>query len=179
IGFGAFGLASFVLGLYNTGLLTNVPQVAVGVAFGYGAIGQFIAAIIEIVHKNPFSAASFTTFASFFVAFGIMFVPSSGFMEAAIAAGQLEYCLGLIEIAYAISALVFFLGTFRQPIIVRSILGLAFLCYFLSAIGSFTGSVGVTKAAGWFSFILALNAWYALMASIYNETNTFIRVPFF
>lgn len=33
IGFASFGLSSFLLGLFNAGVLTSVPQVAVGVAF--------------------------------------------------------------------------------------------------------------------------------------------------
>ncbi|CEG82504.1 hypothetical protein RMATCC62417_16567 [Rhizopus microsporus] len=179
IGFAAFGLCSFVLGIFNTGILTNVPQVAVGIAFGYGAIGQFIAAVIEIIHKNIFAAVAFTTYASFFLTLGIMFVPGSGFLAAAAAAGQLEQCLGLIELTYAIAALIFFIGTFRQPILVRMILGFALLSLVLSAAGSLSGNIALTKASGWFSFCLSLTAFYVLMAMLYNETNTFIKVPFF
>ena len=179
IGFAAFGLCSFVLGIFNTGILTNVPQVAVGIAFGYGAIGQFIAAVIEIIHKNIFAAVAFTTYASFFLTLGIMFVPGSGFLAAAAAAGQLEQCLGLIELTYAIAALIFFIGTFRQPILVRMILGFALLSLVFSAAGSLSGNIALTKASGWFSFCLSLTAFYVLMAMLYNETNTFIKVPFF
>ncbi|KAI8083263.1 GPR1/FUN34/yaaH family-domain-containing protein [Gilbertella persicaria] len=179
IGFAAFALCSFVLGLYNTGLITDIPHVAIGIAFGYGSIGQFIAGIIEVVHKNVFAATSFITFASFFLAFGIMMVPGSGFLSMATAAGQLEKCLGLVEIAYAIAAFIFFLGTFRQPILVRLVLGFAFLSFLFPAIGAFSGIIAFTKIGGWCSFALGLVAWYTLMALIYNETNTFIRVPFF
>ncbi|KAG1439400.1 hypothetical protein G6F56_012311 [Rhizopus delemar] len=179
IGFAAFGLCSFVLGIMNTGILTDVPQVAVGIAFAYGAIGQFMASIIEVVHKNIFSAVAFSTYGSFFLALGIMFVPGSGFMATAAAAGQLEQCMGLIEITYAIAALIFFMGTFRQPILIRMILGFALLSLLFSAAGSFSGQVALTKASGWFSFCLSLTAFYVLMAMLYNETNTFIRVPFF
>lgn len=179
IGFASFGLCSFVLGIYNTGILTDLPQVATGVAFSYGALGQYTAAVIEIFHKNVFAAASFFTFASFFLAFGIMMIPGAGFLGPAAAAGELEKCLGLIEIAYSFAAFIFFLGTFRQPILVRMILGLATLSYLFPACSAFTGIVVLAKIGGWFSFILALVAWYALAAIIYNETNTFIRVPFF
>ncbi|KAI9473928.1 MAG: GPR1/FUN34/yaaH family-domain-containing protein [Benjaminiella poitrasii] len=180
IGFAGFGLGSFVLGIMNTGLLTDLPYVAIGVAFSYGALAQYTASIIEICHRNVFSATSFFTFASFFLAFGIMFVPGSGFVSAAGAIpGQLEKCMGLIEISYAICALIFFLGTLRQPILVRMVLGFTFFSYLFSAAGSFSGVVVLTKIGGWVSFVLALTAWYTLMAMLYNETNTFIKIPFF
>lgn len=179
IGFASFGLCSFVLGIYNAGIVTNLPQVATGVAISYGALGQYTAAIIEIVHKNTFAAASFFTFASFFLAFGIMMIPGAGFLGPAAAAGELEMCMGLIEIAYSFAAFIFFLGTFRQPILVRMILGLSTLSFLFPALGAFTGIIVLAKIGGWLSFTLALVAWYALAAMIYNETNTFIRVPFF
>jgi succinate-acetate transporter protein len=108
-----------------------------------------------------------------------MFLPGSGFLAAAVAAGQLEQCLGLFSISYAIAALIFFMGTFRQPILVRIILGFTFLSFLFSAIGAFTGVVAISKAGGWFSVILGLTAWYTLMCLIYNEHNTFIRLPMF
>jgi hypothetical protein len=33
IGFASFALSSFLLGLFNAGVITNVPQVAIGIAF--------------------------------------------------------------------------------------------------------------------------------------------------
>ena len=179
IGFAAFGMCSFVLGLLNAGVITKVPYVAVGIAFSYGAIGQFTAGVIEIFHKNVFSAASFFTFAGFFLAYGIMFLPSSGILAALAEAGQIEQTTALFSLSYAIMAFIFFLGTFRQPILVRIILGLTFTSYTLSAIGAFTGVTAVTVAGGWTSFTLGLVAFYTLACLIYNEQNTIFTLPFF
>ncbi|CAO3632800.1 unnamed protein product [Mucor hiemalis] len=179
IGFAAFGMCSFVLGLLNAGIITNVPYVAVGIAFSYGAIGQFTAGIIEIFHKNTFSAASFFTFAGFFLAYGIMFIPSSGILAALSQAGQLEQTIGLFSLSYAVMAFIFFIGTWRQPILIRMILGLTFCSYLLSAIGAFTGVATVTVVGGWFSFTLGLVAFYTLATLIYNETNTVFTLPLF
>jgi succinate-acetate transporter protein len=177
IGFASFALSSVVMGLYNTGLITNVPRVAIGIAFSYGSLGQYVASIIQVFHKDTFSAASFFTFASFYLAFGIMFLPGSGFID--MAGEQLNACMGLIEICYSFAALIFFLGTLKQPILIRFILFCTFLAFLFGAIGSFSGSVAATQAGGWFSFALGIAAWWALAALIYNENNTYIRVPFF
>lgn len=179
IGFAAFGLSSFVMGLFNSGLITTIPQVAVGIAFGYGSLGQFCAGIIEIFNKNVFNAASFITFGSFFLSFGVMMIPGAGFFETALETNQLNNCMGLIEISYAIAAFIFFMGTLKQPILVRMFLGLSTLSFLLPAAGSFSGITGLTVAGGWTSFTLALVAWYALAACIYNEQNTYFVLPFF
>lgn len=179
IGFAAFGMCSFVLGLLNAGVITKVPYVAVGIAFSYGAIGQFTAGVIEIFHKNVFSAASFFTFAGFFLAYGIMFIPSSGILAALAESGQIEQTTALFSLSYGIMAFIFFLGTFRQPILVRMILGLTTISYLLSAIGAFTNIAAITVAGGWFSFTLGLVAFYTLGCLIYNETNTTFTLPFF
>ncbi|KAI7901941.1 GPR1/FUN34/yaaH family-domain-containing protein [Cokeromyces recurvatus] len=182
IGFGAFALCSFVLGLYNSGLITNLPQVAVGVAFGYGAMGQFICGICEIVIGNIFAAASMLTFSGFFFTFGIMMIPSSGFLQIAMENGGLETvhkCMGLVQIGYAIAAFLFFLGTLRQPILIRLVLFQVFLAFFCGGIGGLTGIVNFNIASGWISFTLSLTAWYVMAALLYTPENTMIKLPFF
>ncbi|KAI8367653.1 GPR1/FUN34/yaaH family-domain-containing protein [Radiomyces spectabilis] len=182
IGFSAFALCSFVLGLYNSGLVTHLPQVAIGVSFGAGAVGQFIAAICEIYLGNTYSATTFLTYSGFFFTYGIMFMPSSGFMSAAMEAGglaELERCMGLVMAGYAIVSFLFFLGTFRQPWLVRLVLLQVFLTFFFGALGAFTGVAGLTKAGGWLSFTLAVTAWYIMCAILYQDNTTFIKLPFF
>lgn len=182
IGFGAFALCSFILGLYNSGLITDLPQVAVGVAFGYGAMGQFVCGICEIIAGNAFAATSMLTFAGFFLTFGIMMIPSSGILELTMAMGGIEAvhkCMGLVQIAYAIAAFLFLLGALRQPILVRLVLLQVFLAFFTGGIGGLTGVHNWTLASGWISFTLSLTAWYIMSALLFTPQNTFIKLPFF
>ncbi|KAI8391289.1 GPR1/FUN34/yaaH family-domain-containing protein [Radiomyces spectabilis] len=182
IGFGAFALCAFVLGLYNTGLITGLPQVAVGVALGYGAVGQFISGVGELYLGNTFAGTAMLTYSGFFLSYGVMFTPAGGFLEAAMEAGGLEElnrCVGLYMTGYTIVSFLFFLGTFRQPILIRLVLGQVFLTFLFAALGGYTGNIVLTKIGGWFSFTLALTAWYVMCAIIYDDTTTFIRLPFF
>jgi succinate-acetate transporter protein len=129
VGFGAFDLCSFILGLFSSGLITSLPQVAVGVSLGYGAMGQFVCGICELIQGNMFAATSMLTFSGFFFTFGIMIIPSSGFLALAMASGGLhavEQCMGLVQAGFAIAAFLFFLGTFRQPVLIRLTLLLFF-----------------------------------------------------
>ncbi|KAI8883040.1 hypothetical protein K501DRAFT_250221 [Backusella circina FSU 941] len=182
IGFSGFALCSFVLGLFNSGLITDLPQVAIGVALGFGAMSQFVCGIAELVLGNVFSASSMLTFAGFFFTFGIMMTPSSGFLELAMANGgvhTVNQCMALIEIAFAIAAFIFLLGALRQPYLVQLLLFLAAMSFLLASIGSFTGSVATTKAGGWFSFVLGVVGWYCMAALIYTPDTTYIKLPFF
>lgn len=182
IGFGAFALCSFVLGMYNTGLITDLPQVAVGVAFGYGAMGQFVCGICELVLGNMFAATSMLTFSGFFFTFGIMMIPSSGFLEVAMANGGIHtvhLCMGLVQLGFAFAAFFFLLGTLRQPILIRLVLLQVFLAFLFGGIGGLAGSTACNQASGWVSFTLAITAWYIMCALLYTPDHTMIKLPFF
>ncbi|GAA5808674.1 hypothetical protein MFLAVUS_002067 [Mucor flavus] len=182
IGFGAFALSSFVLGLYNSGLITDLPQVAVGVAFGYGAMGQFVCGICEIIAGNVFAATTMLTFSGFFLTFGIMMIPSAGVFELMISQGGIEAvhkCMGLIQVGYAIAAFLFLLGTLRQPILIRLVLLQVFLAFLTGGVGGLTGIANFNLASGWISFTLALTAWYLMCAMLYTPETTFIKLPIF
>ncbi|OBZ80773.1 Ammonia transport outward protein 2 [Choanephora cucurbitarum] len=182
IGFGAFALCAFVLGLYNSGLIINLPQVAAGVAFGYGAMGQFICGICELVSGNMFAATTMLTFSGFFFTYGIMMIPSSGFFEFAMANGGIEtvqLCMGLIQIGYAIAAFLFLLGTLRQPILIRLVLLQVFLAFLFGGIAGLSGIHQFNLASGWVSFTLSLTAWYVMCALLFTPEHTPIKFPFF
>ncbi|KAG2191066.1 hypothetical protein INT46_001159 [Mucor plumbeus] len=182
IGFGAFALCSFVLGMYNSGLIVNLPQVAVGVAFGYGAMGQFVCGICELVLGNMFAATTMLTFSGFFFTFGIMMIPSSGFLEVAMANGgehTVHLCMGLVQVGFAIAAFFFLLGTLRQPILIRLVLLQVFLAFLFGGIGGLASSNSFNIASGWVSFTLALTAWYIMCALLYTPDHTMIKLPFF
>lgn len=182
IGFGAFALCSFVLGLYNSGLVVNLPQVAVGVAFGYGAMGQFVAGICELIIGNMFAATSMLTFSGFFFTYGIMMIPSSGFLTVAMENGGLhtvELCMGLVQIGYCIAAFLFLLGALRQPVLIRLVLLQVFLAFLCGGVGGLTGIANFNVASGWISFTLALTAWYVMCALLFTPENTMIKLPFF
>lgn len=182
LGFGAFALCSFVLGLYNSGLVINLPQVAVGVAFGYGAMGQFVCGICELIIGNMFAATSMLTFSGFFFTFGIMMIPSSGFLEIAMSNGGLktvEVCMGTVQIGYAIAAFLFLLGALRQPILIRFVLLQVFLAFLCGGVGGLTQITNFNVASGWISFTLSLTAWYVMCALLFTPENTMIKLPFF
>ncbi|KAI9010002.1 GPR1/FUN34/yaaH family-domain-containing protein [Phycomyces nitens] len=181
IGFSAFAVGAFVLGVVNTGLLTEIPHVAVGIALGYSAIGQFVCGITDLIIGNTFGATTMLTFSGFFLSYGIMLLPSTGTFQALASKGaeDLENCIGLYMLSFAIPSFFYFVGSLRQPYFVRAILLQVFLTFFLGAISALAGVPVLAKVGGWFSITLAATAWYVTCAILYREQPTIISLPLF
>ncbi|KAI8336095.1 GPR1/FUN34/yaaH family-domain-containing protein [Chlamydoabsidia padenii] len=181
IGFASFATGALMMGLYCIGLLTNLPQVVVGVALGYTGISQFISGFMELLIGNTFAATTMMTYSGFFISFGIMFSPASGFLEIAEKQGTeaLQTCMGLYMLGYTFISFLFFLGTFRQPWLIRGTLLQVFLSFLFSCLGNFLHNQTLTAVSGWISISLALTAYYVMAVIIFDDTTTFIKLPFF
>jgi succinate-acetate transporter protein len=182
LGFAGFACCSFVLGLFNTGLITDFPPVAIGVALGYGTTGQFLCGLFEMLLGNNFPGTCMLTFSGFFFTYGIMMIPASGFTEAALAHGgerTISQCMGLVQAGFAVCAFLFFWGTLRQPYMIRVIMFQIFWSFCTGAIGAFTEIPEFTKASGWMTFLTGCSAFYISAAHLYTPENTFVRLPFF
>ncbi|OAD65831.1 hypothetical protein PHYBLDRAFT_92772, partial [Phycomyces blakesleeanus NRRL 1555(-)] len=179
VGFAAFAVGSFILGVVNTGLLTDIPHVAVGVALGYSAVGQFVCGIMDLIIGNTFGATTMLTFSGFFLSYGIMLLPSTGTFQALAVKGadDLEKCIGLYMLAFAIPSFFYFVGSLRQPYFVRAVLLQVFLTFFLGSVSAFTGVAVLAKIGGWFSITLSATAWYITCAILFREQPTIISLP--
>lgn len=161
--------------------MTNLPQIAVGVALGFTGVSQFLSGLFELLLGNVYAATTMLTYSGFFFSFGLTFSPASGFLQAAMPEGEeaLDFCVGIFMLAYTIPSFLFFLGTFRQPILIRVLLFQVFTSFFFSCIGAFLHMKVLTAVSGWISISLAINAWYIMCTFIFDETTTTIKFPMF
>lgn len=108
-----------------------------------------------------------------------MLQPASGFFAAAEAGGiqTVEWAVGLFQLPWAIFSLLMFIGTLRQPIVIRVILAQVFLTFFFGMLGGFLINPTLTKVGGWFSVTLAITAWYGMAAMLWTPENTFLSLP--
>lgn len=51
------------------------PNVVLGLALGYGGLAQIIAGIEEWACGNTFGATAFTSYGSFWISFGVLYIP--------------------------------------------------------------------------------------------------------
>ena len=68
----AFGTTSFMLGIYNAGLLHGSSAVVLPVAFFFGGLIQIIVGVLEIARGNIFGAVVFGTYGPFWVIYGAL-----------------------------------------------------------------------------------------------------------
>ena len=67
----AFATTSFMLGMYQTGILNAAgTPIVLPAAFFFGGLVQIIVAVLEISRGNLFGAAVFGTYGPFWVMFG-------------------------------------------------------------------------------------------------------------
>jgi len=77
LGLAAFALTTFVLSMFNAGLVSKAGEpVVLGLALGYGGLAQVLAGMWEFRTGNTFGAVAFTSFGAFWLSFWA-FSPSS------------------------------------------------------------------------------------------------------
>src|SRR3954462_9608632 len=70
LGLGAFALTTFVLSMFNAGLVGKGGEpVVLGLAFAYGGLAQLLAGMWEFRTGNTFGAVAFTSFGAFWLSF--------------------------------------------------------------------------------------------------------------
>src|SRR6185503_15882588 len=68
LGLAAFALTTFVLSMFNAGLVSSAGEpVVLGLALGYGGIAQILAGMWEFRTGNTFGAVAFTSFGAFWL----------------------------------------------------------------------------------------------------------------
>src|SRR3982750_3008065 len=70
LGLAAFALTTFVLSMFNSGLMAEGGEpVVFGLAFAYGGLAQVLAGMWEFRTGNTFGATAFTSYGAFWLSF--------------------------------------------------------------------------------------------------------------
>jgi succinate-acetate transporter protein len=70
LGLAAFALTTFVLSMFNTGLVSDGGEpVVFGLALAYGGLAQLLAGMWELKNNNAFGATAFTSYGAFWLSF--------------------------------------------------------------------------------------------------------------
>src|SRR4051795_9477721 len=99
LGLAAFALTTFVLSMFNAGLVSKGGEpVVLGLALAYGGVAQILAGMWEFRTGNTFGAVAFTSFGAFWVSYWVLVA----FFADKIPAEHLGSALGLYLIAWGI-----------------------------------------------------------------------------
>lgn len=168
LGLAAFALTTFVLSMFNSGLMsaTKGEAVVFGLALAYGGLAQLLAGMWEFRTGNTFGATAFTSFGAFWLSFWAF----GQFYEKKVAEPYLGKAVGLFLIAWGIFTAYMFIASLRTTAAISVVFALLAVTFFLLGFGNSGASKSVVKLGGYFGLATAIAAWYASFAAVTNST---------
>jgi succinate-acetate transporter protein len=174
LGLGAFALTTFVLSMFNSGLVSSAGEpVVLGLALFYGGIAQLLAGMWEFRTGNTFGAVAFCSYAAFWLSFWALV----HFYAARIPAAHAGDAIGLFLFAWAIFTAYMWAASLRTNGVLVVVFGLLTITFVLLALGDSGESTSLTKAGGWFGLATAAGAWYGSFAAVINSTFGRVVLP--
>lgn len=167
LGLAAFALTTFVLSMFNSGLVSDGGEpVVFGLALAYGGIAQLLAGMWEFRTGNTFGAVAFTSYGAFWLSF-FAYVQ---FFSKDVADSAAAQAVGVYLIAWAIFTAYMFVASLKTTGAVAAVFALLAVTFLLLGIGDWTETAGITKAGGFVGLATAVAAWYGSFAAVTNST---------
>lgn len=168
LGLACFALTTFVLSVFNAGLVNKEAQpVVFGLALFYGGAAQILAGLAEFLKKNTFGAVAFTSYGAFWMAFWYLsahpeFFPAD---SAHRVTGVGVFLLGwTIFTAYMWAVALRINGVLAATF---SVLLVTFICL---TVADLFAIPSLTTVGGFLGIITAFLAWYGSFAGVMNNT---------
>ena len=167
LGLAAFALTTFVLSMFNAGLVSSAGEpIVFGLAFAYGGLAQVLAGMWEFRTGNTFGATAFTSYGAFWLSFWA-FVE---FFEKDVPKADAGHAVGLYLIAWGIFTAYMTIASLRTTGAVAIVFVLLTITFIVLGIGNAGGNTSIVKLGGWLGLATALAAWYASFAEVTNAT---------
>ncbi|KAI8065142.1 GPR1/FUN34/yaaH family-domain-containing protein [Gongronella butleri] len=179
LAFQGLAVCSIVIGFSNINNIVPVgtlPQMATGVCVGSGFLFLLLGAFSELLQGNLFTGTLLGTYSGYYLAYFVMLLPSSGFMSS-MTPREIQLSAAVFDFVYVVPTFFFFLGTFKQPWLVRFLMFQVIGDCFLSGCGNALDNGPLIVAGGWFCITLGVTAWYISFSMIYAAEDTFIKFP--
>jgi succinate-acetate transporter protein len=168
LGLGCFALTTFLLSLFNAGLLPAAGEpIVFGVALAYGGVAQVLAGMWEFRKGNVFGATAFTSYGAFwlsfwaFVTFYAADIPDAAAKEAGV---------GWYLVAWGLFTVVMWVASLRTTAVLALLFTLLAATFFLLGAGDVTHTEGLTRVGGYLGLVTAAVAWYACLAGVSAST---------
>ncbi len=167
LGLAAFALTTFVLSMFNSGLVGDKGEpIVFGLAFAYGGLAQLLAGMWEFRTGNTFGATAFTSYGAFWLSF-FVFVT---FFADKVPAADTGHAVGLYLIAWGIFTAYMFIASLRTTAAIATVFLLLTATFIVLGIGDAGGNESITKLGGYIGIATAAAAWYASFAVVTNST---------
>lgn len=172
LGAAGFAATTFVLSIITANLVgPKSGGVVLPLAVAYGGLAQLLAGMWEFRAGNTFGACLFSSFGAFWISVYVLL-----FVLPAAAVTQAGFSLYLY--AWAIFTLIMLIASLRTTGVLAFALLLLFATLLVLAIGhaNLVGAPAATttnntiKLGGWIGIVLALTAWYIVLAALMEST---------
>ena len=180
LGLFSFATTTFVLSLINVGFGgVHEANLVVAMSFGFGAVGQLLAGIFEMILGNTFAATAFAGYAGFWLSFAIILTPGSQIVTQLESSSQTTflYSMGFFLLAWAIFTTMCMLCTLKSTItffLMFLTLDVTFIFLsagYLASDGNGPGA-GWVKAGGIFGLASSCLGYYIAFSGIADKENT-------
>src|SRR4051812_34090267 len=175
LGLAGFALTTFVLSMYNSGLVNAKSEpVVFGLALAYGGLAQLLAGMWEFKNNNSFGATAFTSYGAFWLSFWAFNVFYADKITDKTALG---HGIGLYLIGWGIFTAYMWIASFRVSAAVNVVFLLLAITFIVLGIGESGADANIIKAGGFIGLATAVAAWYASFATVTNKTFGRIVMP--
>ncbi|MDQ1635189.1 MAG: uncharacterized protein QOJ32_1998 [Frankiaceae bacterium] len=178
LGLAAFALTTFVLNVFNAGIIDNakLEGVVLPVALFYGGFAQLLAGMWEFKKGNTFGATAFSSFGAFWLAYAAY----AKFVLPGIENQPDAYkATGLFLLAWTIFAAILLTGAVRISGALAMVFLTATAAFTLLTIGTLGQDTSITKLGGILGIVSAGFAWYTAWAGIVNDSWKRTVLPIF
>jgi uncharacterized protein len=167
LGLAAFALTTFVLSMFNAGLVGTAGEpIVLGLALAYGGGAQLLAGMWEFRKGNTFGATAFSSYGAFWLSFWAYVA----FFAEGIPEASRGSAVGLYLIAWGIFTTYMWIASFRTTAAVNLVFLLLAITFFVLGIGDAVGNETIGRLGGWLGLATAVAAWYASFAGVTNFT---------
>jgi len=167
LGLAAFALTTFVLSMFNAGLVSDKGEpIVFGLAFAYGGLAQLLAGMWEFRTGNTFGAVAFTSYGAFWLSF-FVFVT---FFADKVPKADTGHAVGLYLIAWGIFTAYMFIASLRTTAAIATVFLLLTVTFVVLGIGDASANDSITKLGGFIGLATAAAAWYASFAEVIKAT---------
>lgn len=168
LGLAAFALTTFVLSVFNAGIISNLELegVVLPIALFYGGLAQLLAGMWEFKKGNTFGATAFTSFGAFWLSYAAY----AEFVLPGIEEQPDAYkATGLFLLAWTIFAAMMFFAAVRISGALGVVFATATSAFVLLTLGTLLQDDSLTKLGGIMGLVTAGAAWYTAWAGILND----------
>ncbi len=177
LGVAAFAMTTFVLSLFNAGLVGNpkLEAVVLPLALVYGGIVQLLAGMWEFKKNNTFGAVAFASYGAFWISF-FGYVK---YIAPTLPTADAHTATGIFLMSWTIFTAYMLIASIKTNALLTGVFAALTGAFFCLTLGAFNTNVSLNHAGGYLGLLTAALAWYLSAAVVTNSTWGRIVLPIF